>query len=91
MSYWRLGEGVTANGTRVYLAAPLFSQAERTRNKCLRDLISNFANGRRVRVDTGVQTYLGTTDGLSPEGLLIVKKDGGGSVAVIAGDISEVK
>jgi len=55
------------------------------------ELVSNFASGRRVRVDTGMETYLGTTDGLSPEGLLIVKKDGGASATVIAGDVSEVR
>lgn len=55
------------------------------------ELISSFASGRRVRVDTGTESYLGTTDGLSPEGLLIVKKDGGTSATVIAGDVSEVK
>lgn len=32
------------NGTKVYLAAPLFSEMERTRNKTLRDRISEVAN-----------------------------------------------
>ena len=87
--------------SRVELLAKLLSQFETDYNRFLREgavyvvqrfeLISNFASGRRVRVDTGMETYLGTTDGLSPEGLLIVKKDGGGSVPVIAGDVSEVK
>ncbi len=55
------------------------------------ELVSSFASGRRVRVDTGTESYLGTTDGLSPEGLLIVKKDGGASATVIAGDVTEVR
>lgn len=55
------------------------------------ELVSSFANGRRVRVETGSETYLGTTGGLSPEGLLIVKKDGGPTTTVIAGDVTEVK
>lgn len=55
------------------------------------ELISSFASGRRVRVETGTETYSGTTDGLSPEGLLIVKRDSGVSATVIAGDVSEVK
>jgi BirA family biotin operon repressor/biotin-[acetyl-CoA-carboxylase] ligase len=55
------------------------------------ELVSGFATGRRVRVDTATETYLGTTDGLSPEGLLIVKKDTGASSTVIAGDVTEVR
>jgi len=39
---WR--ESVTANGINVYLAAPLFSRAERASNKSIRDAISHFAN-----------------------------------------------
>jgi nucleoside 2-deoxyribosyltransferase len=45
---------VTANGTRVYLAAPLFSQAERIRNKTLRDAISRFANVYLPQEDGGL-------------------------------------
>jgi nucleoside 2-deoxyribosyltransferase len=45
---------VTANGTRVYLAAPLFSQAERVRNKSLRDAISVFANVYLPQEDGGL-------------------------------------
>jgi biotin-(acetyl-CoA carboxylase) ligase len=44
-----------------------------------------------VKVDTGRETFVGMTAGLSAEGLLIVKKEDGGSVTVIAGDVSEVK
>ncbi|MGB9431228.1 MAG: biotin--[acetyl-CoA-carboxylase] ligase [Candidatus Acidiferrum sp.] len=53
--------------------------------------VSSFARGRRVRVDTGAETYAGTTAGLSPEGLLLVARDNGPIVAVIAGDVSEVR
>ncbi|UPJ97083.1 nucleoside 2-deoxyribosyltransferase [Bradyrhizobium sp. 172] len=45
---------MTANGTRVYLAAPLFSQAERIRNKSLRDAISRFANVYLPQEDGGL-------------------------------------
>jgi biotin-(acetyl-CoA carboxylase) ligase len=79
----------------------LLNQFETDYNRFLREgapyvvqrfeLISSFASGRRVRVDTGMESYLGTTDGLSPEGLLIVKKDGGTSATVIAGDVTEVR
>lgn len=53
--------------------------------------VSPFAEGRRVRVETGVESYLGTTAGLSGEGLLVVKKDDGALATVIAGDVSEVR
>jgi nucleoside 2-deoxyribosyltransferase len=45
---------VTANGTRVYLAAPLFSQAERARNKALQEAISDFANVYLPQEDGGL-------------------------------------
>jgi len=53
--------------------------------------VSDFAKGRRVRVDTGVDTYQGTTAGLSPEGLLLVSRDQGPLTTVIAGDVTEVR
>jgi BirA family biotin operon repressor/biotin-[acetyl-CoA-carboxylase] ligase len=86
---------------RLELLVKLLSQFETDYNRYVREgapyvvqrfeLVSSFANGRRVRVDTGAETYLGVTDGLSPEGLLIVKRDSGVSGAVIAGDVAEVK
>jgi hypothetical protein len=42
-------------------------------------------------VDTGRDSYSGVTAGLSPEGMLLVKKDGGAIVTVIAGDVSEAR
>jgi BirA family biotin operon repressor/biotin-[acetyl-CoA-carboxylase] ligase len=87
--------------SRLELLVKLLSQFETDYNRFVREgaayvvqrfeLVSSFANGRRVRVDTGAETYLGVTDGLSPEGLLIVKRDSGVSGAVIAGDVSEVR
>ena len=53
--------------------------------------LSNFAKGRRVRVDTGSETYIGTTTGLTREGLLQVKTEAGPAVTVIAGDVTEVR
>ena len=53
--------------------------------------LSSFANGRRVRVDNGVESYVGTTAGLSPEGLLLVSRENGTVVTVIAGDVTEVR
>jgi len=53
--------------------------------------VSNFAKGRRVRVDTGLESYVGTTAGLSPDGLLLVKRENGPATTVIAGDVTEVR
>ena len=87
--------------SRLELLVKLLSQFETDYNRFVREgapyvvqrfeLVSSFANGRRVRVDTGAETYLGVTDGLSPEGLLIVKRESGVSGVVIAGDVAEVK
>jgi len=53
--------------------------------------LSNFAKGKRVRVDTGSEAYIGTTTGLTAEGLLQVRKEEGAVVTVIAGDVTEVR
>jgi BirA family transcriptional regulator, biotin operon repressor / biotin---[acetyl-CoA-carboxylase] ligase len=86
---------------RLELLVRLLAQFETDYNRFLREgpsfvverfqSVSNFAQGRRVRVDTGTDSYLGTTAGLSPEGLLLVAKDNGPLVTVIAGDVSEVR
>jgi len=52
---------------------------------------SSFVRGRRVHVDTGIESYVGTSAGLSPEGLLLVERENGSLVTVIAGDVSEVR
>src|SRR6201998_3548740 len=44
--------------------------------------VSTFAKGRRVRVDTGRDSYVGTTAGLSPDGLLLVARDNGQEMTV---------
>jgi len=87
--------------SRLEFLVKLLSQFETDYNRFLREgapyvvqrfeLVSEFANGRRVKVDTGRETFVGTTAGLSAEGLLIVRKEDGGSVTVIAGDVTEVK
>jgi nucleoside 2-deoxyribosyltransferase len=45
---------VNSNGTRVYLAGPLFSEAERNRNRSIRDAISSFANVYLPQEDGGL-------------------------------------
>jgi BirA family biotin operon repressor/biotin-[acetyl-CoA-carboxylase] ligase len=86
---------------RLELLVRLLAQFETDYNRFLREgpafvvdrfqNASSFAQGRRVRVDTGVESFLGTTAGLSPEGLLRVERENGPLVTVIAGDVSEVR
>ena len=52
---------------------------------------SSYAQGKRVRVTNGKDSFAGVTAGLGPEGLLLVKRDSGQIVTVIAGDITEDK
>jgi BirA family biotin operon repressor/biotin-[acetyl-CoA-carboxylase] ligase len=87
--------------SRLEVLVKLLSQFETDYNRFLREgggyvvqrfeLVSNFANGKKVKVDTGRETFVGMTAGLSAEGLLIVKKEDGVSATVIAGDVNEVR
>jgi BirA family biotin operon repressor/biotin-[acetyl-CoA-carboxylase] ligase len=51
--------------------------------------VSSYAKGKRVRVTTGTETFVGTTAGLDAAGLLLVKRDGGRTETVLAADIAE--
>lgn len=53
--------------------------------------ISSFASGKNVRVTSGGASFGGTTEGLSPEGLLMVRRENGQIVTVIAGDVTEAR
>jgi len=53
--------------------------------------VSSFASGKRVRVETGFETYFGTTAGLSSDGLLQVKREEGPVTMVVAGDVTEAR
>src|SRR5208337_4571046 len=85
--------------SRLELLVRLLREFENDYNRFLREgpafvverftAISPFANGKRVRVESGRETYAGVTAGLSPEGLLLIKKDSGAIVTVIAGDVTE--
>ena len=55
------------------------------------EVFSSYAHGKRVRVTNGAESYLGTTAGLGPEGLLQVERDDGRVVTVIAGDVAEAR
>ena len=86
---------------RLELLVRLLTQFESDYNRFLREgagfvverfqSVSNFAKGRRVRVDTGTESYVGITAGLSADGLLLVERDTGAVTTVIAGDVSEVR
>lgn len=45
---------MSSNGARIYLAGPLFSDAERYRNRAIRDAISRFANVYLPQEDGGL-------------------------------------
>jgi len=51
--------------------------------------VSSYARGKRVRIATAKETYVGTTDGLEPNGLLRVRRDSGRVETVISGDVGE--
>ena len=54
--------------------------------------VSSFAKGKRVRISAANDVYKGVTDGLEPNGLLRVRRDDNGRVAVvISGDVAEEK
>jgi BirA family transcriptional regulator, biotin operon repressor / biotin---[acetyl-CoA-carboxylase] ligase len=50
---------------------------------------SSYAQGKRVRVTNGAESFTGMTHGLGPEGLLLVKRENGQVVSVVAGDVAE--
>ena len=88
--------------SRLELLVRLLTEFESDYNRFLREgasyvvqrfeTASRFAKGKRVRVDTGHETYFGTTSGLTPEGLLRVhREDDGQTTTVIAGDVTEAR
>jgi len=51
--------------------------------------VSTYASGKRVRISTTTETYVGTTAGLEPNGLLRVEREDGRTQVVISGDVAE--
>jgi len=51
--------------------------------------VSSYARGKRVRIATTTGTYVGTTEGLEPGGLLRVKRDDGRTLPIISGTLTE--
>jgi BirA family transcriptional regulator, biotin operon repressor / biotin---[acetyl-CoA-carboxylase] ligase len=87
--------------SRMELLVRLLREFESDYNRFLREgvasvlkrfeVLSSYAHGKRVRVTNGSESYLGTTAGLAPEGLLQVERDDGRLVTVIAGDVAEAR
>ena len=51
--------------------------------------VSTYARGKRVRISAATESYVGTTAGLEPNGMLRVERDDGRTVVVLSGDVSE--
>jgi BirA family biotin operon repressor/biotin-[acetyl-CoA-carboxylase] ligase len=87
--------------SRMELLVRLLREFENDYNRLIREgvagvvarfeAVSSYARGRRVRVTDGTESYVGTTAGLAPEGLLQVTRDDGKVVTVIAGDVAEAR
>jgi len=87
--------------SRMELLVRLLREFESDYNRFLREGVasvvarfesaSSYARGKRVRITNGTESYVGTTAGLGPEGLLQVERDGGQVMTVIAGDVAEAR
>ncbi len=87
--------------SRMQLLVRLLHEFESDYNRFLREgvatvvarfeSVSSYARGKRVRVTNRTESYVGTTAGLGPEGLLQVERDGGQLMTVIAGDVAEAR
>jgi BirA family biotin operon repressor/biotin-[acetyl-CoA-carboxylase] ligase len=51
--------------------------------------VSSYYQGKRVRITTANDSFVGTTKGLEPSGILRVARDDGRIVPVISGDVTE--
>lgn len=87
--------------SRMELLVRLLREFENDYNRFLREgipsviqrfeVVSTYAHGKKVRVTNGMESYVGTTVGLGPEGLLQVEREDGRVVTVIAGDVAEAR
>lgn len=87
--------------SRMELLVRLLREFESDYNRFLREgivsviqrfeVVSSYAHGKKVRVTNGAESYVGTTAGLGPEGLLQVEREDGRLVTVIAGDVAEAR
>jgi BirA family biotin operon repressor/biotin-[acetyl-CoA-carboxylase] ligase len=89
------------NYSRLEILVRLLREFESDYNRLLREgvggvvkrfeEVSSYARGKKVRVETGTETFTGTTAGLTAEGLLRVERAAGEILTVIAGDVTELK
>ncbi|HEV2196448.1 MAG TPA: biotin--[acetyl-CoA-carboxylase] ligase [Candidatus Acidoferrum sp.] len=87
--------------SRMALLVRLLREFESDYNRFLREgvagviqrfeVVSSYAHGKKVRVTNGTESYVGTTAGLGPEGLLQVEREDGRVVTVISGDVAEAR
>jgi len=87
--------------SRMELLVRLLREFESDYNRFLREgiasvvqrfeVVSSYAHGKKVRVTNGTESYVGTTAGLGPEGLLQVEREDGRVVTVISGDVAEAR
>jgi len=87
--------------SRMELLVRLLREFESDYNRFLREgiagviqrfaVVSSYAHGKKVRVTSSTESYVGTTAGLGPEGLLQVEREDGRVVTVIAGDVAEAR
>lgn len=85
--------------SRIELLAKLLRHLERGYNQFLREgaepllrrfaQVSSYAQGRRVRITNGRESFTGITTGLEPSGMLRVQRDDGRVEAVISGRVTE--
>ena len=87
--------------SRLELLVLLLREFETDYNRFLREgsasvverfeALSSYARGKRVRVSSGDEVFVGMTAGLGPEGLLKVRREDGQVVTVLAGDVTEAR
>jgi BirA family transcriptional regulator, biotin operon repressor / biotin---[acetyl-CoA-carboxylase] ligase len=51
--------------------------------------VSSYGQGKRVRIMNGTESFVGTTAGLEPSGILRVQRDDGRIESIISGTVSE--
>jgi BirA family biotin operon repressor/biotin-[acetyl-CoA-carboxylase] ligase len=54
--------------------------------------VSSYFRGKRVRITTSTETFMGATAGLEPSGVLrVARDDGSGTELVLSGDVAEAE
>ena len=86
--------------SRLELLAGLLASFDRYYNRLVREgsapivarfgEVSSYARGKRVRVAAPREEFTGVTEGLDATGTLLVRRDDGQLVPVLAGDVTEV-